>query len=221
MSNKRTIQNKKNSQNQMSTNLFPTIIMSVVVLPVAVNISGCVPSDEEFLRFDEKVLRKEFDLPAAAKLVMIESNPKEIIREALRIEATFEFDSTDFDAYLAQTEKDHQWQLLPPSDSLLMKIFAIRRHIEWKKLSYERRGEPLPEPGSSDNPTAEQLLARNRKNLPLDVNRGLYRCLTAGNNIMKEKKVPCSEKAGDLNDYIFAVLDLDNKVLRIKVRTYY
>ncbi len=36
MSNKRTIQNKRNSQNKTITNLFQKTIMSVVVLPVAV-----------------------------------------------------------------------------------------------------------------------------------------------------------------------------------------
>jgi hypothetical protein len=38
---------------------------------------------------------------------------------------------------------------------------------------------------------------------------------------MYERKVSCSEKLGDLNDFMLAVLDLDNKTLRVKVHTAY
>ncbi len=184
---------------------------------------------EKLLRRDEKILRQDFKIPKGATVVAMETIPRRdwrILRESYKISATFSFKSADFDAYLAQAEQDNQWQPLPPSDSFLIKILGIRSYIKGIRLHYEYHGKPLPKPGSPDNPTAEQLLARRRKNLPLDVSRGLYRCLTSGYDILFDKKVPCSEKPEDLNDrllnndYMFGVLDLDKKILRIEVQTY-
>lgn len=80
----------------------------------------------------------------------------------------------------------------------------------------------MPPLGSVYNPTEDQLSERWVPRLPLDVNNGLYQCKTAGDNVLHSwRKSPCSEKCGDLNDFIFAVLDIDNKVLRVKVHTRY
>ncbi len=179
---------------------------------------------QKMLRRDEKVLRHDFNIPKDATLVFIESIPRRDLRylkKFLRISATFSFKSADFDAYLAQAKKDNQWQPLPPPDNFLIKILGIRSAIEKTKFDREYNEQPLPEPGSRYNPTSEQLLARRKKNLPLDVSHGLYRCLTARRYIMLiyTSKVSCSEKSGDLNNYMFGVLDLNEKMLHIKIRT--
>lgn len=189
-------------------------MIKVFLILIAGNLNSCSSSDEQ-------VLRQEFELPAKAQLVMIESYPKSLVREGLKIDAIFEFSSSDFDAYREKVEQDSHWKPLPLSRSFLMKITGVRRKVESLKRSYELRGEPIPEPGSIYNPTEEQLLGQWKENLPLDVKNGFYRCLTAGDNIMYASKVSCSQKPGDLNDFMLAVLDLDNKTLRVKVHTAY
>ena len=199
---------------RMSRHFFHTIIMWGFLLQVFGSLSGCTPSDEQ-------ILRQEFDLPTRTKLVMIESYPKSLVREGLKIDATFEFSSSDFDTYRNNVERDSRWQPLPLSRDFLVKITGVRQAIEYRQRRAERQGEPLPEAGSIYNPTEDQLLEQWKENLPLDVKHGFYHCLTAGDNIMLEKKVPCSEKPGDLNDFMLGILDLDNKTLRVKVHTSY
>lgn len=84
---------------------------------------------------------------------------------------------------------------------------------------YEIREQPVPEPGSIYNPTEEQLLEKWMSKLPVDVKNGFYRCLTAGDNLMYADQVSCLEKQGDLNDFMLAILDIDNQTLRVKVHT--
>lgn len=188
--------------------------MSGLLFLTTVNLSSCTLSDEQ-------VLRQQFELPAKVKLLVIESYPKSLVREGLKIDATFEFSSRDFETYLDKVEQDGHWKPLPLSRSSLLKITGVRRVIEHRRRRAELEGETLPEPGSIYNPTEEQLLESWMENLPLDVKNGFYRCLTAGDNIMYERKVSCSEKPGNLNDFMLAVLDLDNKTLRVKVHTAY
>lgn len=199
----------------MSRYLLYGTVMSGLLLAMAGNFRRCTQDS------DERVLRKEFALPATAKLFMIDSQPKSLVREGLKIDATFEFTSTDFTIYLEQLKQDSYWKPLPLSRSFIIKITGIGRLLEYQKQRYELQGQSLPEPGSVYNPTEEQLLEAWMKKLPLDVKNGLYRCLTAGDNIMYASKIPCSQKPGDLNDFMLAVLDLDNKILRIKVHTAY
>lgn len=92
---------------------------------------------------------------------------------------------------------------------LVIKMTGIRFYIEALHNSSKIFGDPLPPPGSAYNPTEEQLYERWVKRLPLDVKKGLYQCKTAGNDIMHSYKTPCSSKPGDLNDFMFAVLDFE------------
>lgn len=194
-----------------------SIIISGFLFLVSGLLGGC-------MKFDEQVLRDEFDLPASVRLVAIDSRPKTpgwFGREGLQIWATFEFQSADFDAYRAKVERDSRWKPLPLTRSFIVKITGVRRTVESRQRAYELRGETIPEPGSIYNPTEHQLLEEWMKNLPLDIKHGFYRCLTAGNNLLYASKVSCFEKPGDLNDFMLAVLDLDHKIIRVRVHTAY
>ena len=111
---------------------------------------------------------------------------------------------------------------MPPDREFIIKMTGIRGQAKSVQKLAEVTGKPVPPRGSERNPTEEQLYEQWAQRLPLEVKRGLYQCKTAGDNILHSwKKGPCSEKSGDLNDFIFAVLDVDDKVLRVKVHTRY
>lgn len=183
-----------------------------------IGVSACM------LQSDEEVLRKEFGLTSGVKLAEMDVSPKQsgwFGREGLTIHARFIFSDNQFADYLKAAEQNPQWKPMPPSKSFLMKMLGIRRHMKGVKLSYEMSGKELPPEGSIYNPTEDQIYDRQVKRLPLNVSRGLYQCKTAGDNLMHNKKVPCDSKEGDLNDFMFAVLDLENKELHIRVHTSY
>ena len=140
----------------MSRHFLRTIIVWGFLLRVFGSLSGCTLSDAQ-------ILRQEFDLPTQAKLLMIESHPKSVVKEGLKIDATFEFSSSNFDTYRNNVERDSHWQPLPLSRDFLVKITGVRRVIEYRKREAERQGQPLPEPGSTYNPTEDQLLGQWKK----------------------------------------------------------
>ncbi len=177
-----------------------------------------------YLKSDEELLREEFRIPRGAALDSMSVYPKEagwFGREGLTIDAVFRFSPEQFETYRRRAEQDDRWKPMPPSRGFLMKMLGIRSHIEGVARSYALQGKPVPPAGSVYNPTEEQLYDRLTARLPLDVEHGLYQCRTAGNDIMHLPKIPCSSVEGDLNDYMFAVLDFDKKLLRIKVHASY
>ncbi len=188
-----------------------------VVLSVSL-ITGCQESDEQ-------VLRREFDLPSTVKLLAIKSSPEKpgfFGREGLDITAAFQFDPADFEKFLKNVQRDQTWKPMPPDREFLIRMTGIRAAMKGVEKWAEVTGKPVPPLGSVYNPTEDQLYERWVKRLPLDVKDGLYQCKTAGDNLLHSwKKVPCSEKSVDLNDFIFAVLDTEQKVLRIKLHTRY
>ena len=139
----------------------------------------------------------------------------------LKIDATFKFSPSDFNSYREQVRENKQWKSLPLSRDFLIKITGVSRIVESLQRVYELQEKPVPEPGSIYNPTEEQLLEEWMSKLPVDVKNGFYRCLTAGDNLMYANKVSCSEKQGDLNDFMLAILDIDQHTLRVKVHTAY
>jgi len=179
---------------------------------------GCQESDEQ-------VLRREFGLPSTAKHQYIKSYPEKagfFGREGLDITAAFQFEPADFEKYLQNAQRDAAWKPMPPDREFVTKMTGIRGHPRSVQKWAEVTGKPVPPPGSERNPTVEQLYEQWVARLPLDVKNGLYQCKTAGDNRLHSwKKVSCSEKSGDLNDFIFAVLDVEKKVLRVKVHTKY
>jgi hypothetical protein len=190
--------------------------LGALVLPV---VAGC-----SYLKSDEQLLRDEFKIPRTVVLDSISVFPQEagwFGREGLTIDAAFRFSRSQFETYRQRAERDGRWKPMPPSREFLMKMLGIRSHVEAVARSYALLGKPAPPLGSVYNRTEDQLYDELTGRLPLDVQHGLYQCRTAGNDIMHALKVPCTALKGDLNDYMFAVLDLDGRVLRIRVHANY
>lgn len=189
-----------------------------VVVFVVVLITGCHESDEQ-------ILRREFGLPSTVKLMAIKSYPEKpgfFGREGLDITASFQFEPAEFEKFLKNVKRDQTWKPMPPDREFLIKMTGIRAHMKGLEKWAEVTGKPVPPLGSVYNPTEDQLYDGWVKRLPLDVKNGLYQCKTAGDNLLHSySKVPCSEKSGDLNDFMFAVLDTKERVLRVKVHTRY
>jgi hypothetical protein len=190
----------------------------VLTLALLSLLIGCQESDEQ-------VLRREFGLTSQVKLLSIKSYPEKpgfFGREGLDITASFEFEPVEFEKYLKSIQKEGMWQPMPPDREFIVKLTGIRWHAKSVQKRAEITGNPAPPLGSERNPTEDQLYERWLKILPLEAKNGFYQCKTAGDNLLySRKKAPCSEKSGDLNDFMFAVLDADRKVLRVKVRTMY
>jgi hypothetical protein len=192
-------------------------IMGIMAIVTIIVTSCGLPSDEQ-------VLRSEFGIPKTVKLAEIDVSPKEygwFGREGLNITARFQFSDDQFADYLKNAQKDASWKPMPPSKEFLTKMLGLRRYTETLRRSHEMTGKELPPKGSIYNPTEDQLYDKNIKQLPLNVTSGIYNCKTAGDDLMYSKKSPCESKEGDLNDYMFAVLDLETKELLVRVRTSY
>jgi hypothetical protein len=177
-----------------------------------------------YLKSDEQLLRDEFKIPRTVVLDSMSVSPQEagwFGREGLTIDAAFRFSDAQFEAYRRRAELNDQWKPMPPSWEFLMRMLGIRSHVEAVAKSYALQGKPTPPRGSVYNRTEDQLYDELTSRLPLDVEQGLYQCRTAGDDIMHSLKVPCSARNGDLNDYMFAVLDFDSRVLRIRVHANY
>lgn len=198
--------------------LKESFIPCLVVVFVLSLITGCQESDEQ-------ILRREFSLSSTVKLLSIKSYPEKpgfFGREGLDITASFQFDPAEFEKFLKNVQQDQTWKPMPPDREFLIKMTGIRAHLKGVEKLSEVTGKPVPPLGSIYNPTEDQLYERWVPNLPLDVKDGIYQCKTAGDDLLhSSRKVPCSEKAGDLNDFMFAVLDTEQRVLRIKVHTRY
>jgi hypothetical protein len=189
---------------------------AVMVLPV---LAAC-----SYFKSDEQLLRDEFGISRTAVLDSMNVSPKEagwFGREGLTIDAVFRFASSEFETYRQRAEQDDRWEPMPPSREFLTRMLGIRSHIEAVQRSYALQGKPAPPLGSVYNRTEDQLYEELTSRLPLDVEHGLYQCRTAGTDIMHAFKVPCTAPKGDLNDYMFAVLDFDRKALRIRVHANY
>jgi hypothetical protein len=177
-----------------------------------------------YLQSDESILRREFAIPRSVRLVEIESSPESpgwFGREGLDIWAVFAFTGDQFETFLSGIEGDPGWQPLPLPDGYLEKLFGLSTYRRSLAVTQEVLGRPMPPPGSVANPSDDQLLEKWGALLPLEVENGLFSCRTAGDDIMHSKRVPCSEQPGDLNDFMFAVLDMDAKQLKIRVKTSY
>jgi hypothetical protein len=176
------------------------------------------------IQSDEQILRKEFNIPASAKTILFTSSPEKggwFGREGLRIDATFQFNDTDFQGYKGEAEKSGAWQPLPIPKYFLMKMGGIKAGKEMRLRTHRAIGEPIPKEGTVYNPTEEQLYEKFVSQLFLDAKNGLYQCRAAGNDIMHEQKVIYKSLEKELNDFMFAVLDTDKKILKIKVSTNY
>jgi hypothetical protein len=173
---------------------------------------------------DERILRDEFDVPVATELVEITSsppNPGWFGREGLRITAVFQFAPAEFQDYIKSAEEDGTWAPLPPSPEFITRITGVRSHLEALRRSEEILAEEPPGTSTRVLPTEEELLGNWMDQLPLDSESGMYQCKTAGDNLLNAVKVPCRDRAGDLNDFMLAVLDEEALTLRVFVHTSY
>ncbi len=173
---------------------------------------------------DERVLRNEFDIPVTAELVEITSSPETpgwFGREGLKISATFQFSHSDFQDYMKRAEEEETWVPLPPSREFIYKITGIRSYLEALRRTEEILAEQLPEGGGQTFPAEEELYKNWMEQLPLDNECGMYQCKTAGDDLLNAVKVPCKERAGDLDDFMLAVLDEEGRKLRVFVHTSY
>ncbi len=177
-----------------------------------------------YVRSDEQILRGEFGIPASAKTILLEASPEKgewFGREGLRISAAFQFDDADFQRYRIEAEKCGNWKPLPVPRDFLMRMGGIKTTKERSLRTYREVAKTVPEEGSVYNPTENQLYERFRSQLPLDTENGIYQCRAAGDDIMHKPKVIYTSLQNDLNDFMFAVLDTDKQVLRIRVSASY
>ena len=174
---------------------------------------------------DEKVLRRAFLIPDEVRLVNLKTPPRDnnwFGREGLEITATFAFEPELFERYRREATDSGRWKPMPIEREMVLKMLGVdsyRKALERMNEEYRQRGETK---WVRDVPSEDEVLALWKPpRLPLDVERELFRCLTAGNNLMYAKKHECADKAGDQNDFMLAVLDEDRRELRVKVHTSY
>lgn len=176
---------------------------------------------------DEAVLRRSLSIPAEVRLVGLQASPPAdqagwFGREGLTIEATFGFDPAQFEAYRRQTADETRWRPLPVPRELLVKMLGVasrQQGLRTLNEQYQKQNRPeliRPIPGAD-----EILDSWQAPRLPLDVQQGWYRCLTAGDNLLYAAKRECLDKPGDQNDFILAVLDAARRELRVTAHTNY
>ncbi len=190
------------------------LLLALLTLP---GLTGCGgPSDET-------VLRETFAIPDEAVMERLASHPPEDqwLREGLRIEARFLLPETAFATYHDAAAEDPAWRPMPPSREFLLAMVGAERVKRGLVVAAETFERPLPPEGSPGNPTLDQLLTQWRAQLPLDVTNGLYRCVTAGDNLLHAPKRECRAEDQSLNDFMFAVLDETTRRLHVVAHTAY
>ena len=173
---------------------------------------------------DESILRDEFKIPDSAELVSFNVTPKEsgwFGREGLKIDAVFKFSKKDFEDCLASVKESNEWLPLPIPRDFLIHMFSVKSAKEYRTKYYKEKNEPIPEEGSVYNPTEEQLLQAGIKILPVTGPNGIFILKAAGTDIMHAPKRTITKLDKDLNDFMLAILDSDQKKLFIKVSTNY
>lgn len=191
----------------------------VLLLVVTLTLGGCSRRQS-----DEAAVRKEYDIPSAAKVVNYEGYPDNSgwgPREALRITISFQVDSADFAKYLNEVSDQDHWQPLPIPERFLVRMAAVETRKRWIAENYELLNEPLPPEGSVHNPTEKQILKEFVASLPAQPEKGLFQIRTAGDNIMYSEKSLYSTPNRDLNDFMLAMLDFENRRIIVRVSTNY
>lgn len=185
------------------------------------SVSGCT-----LLGSDESVLRREFGIPAGARVVKLDSRPKQgeggwFGREGLAIQATFQLSDSDFKQYAARASSSGQWKPLPIPRVFLRRMAAIETAKQARVASSQQSGHALSPEGSIDNPSEQQRLASFVASLPTQPSSGLFQVRTAGTDIMRAPKTIRPTLDRDVNDFMLALLDDTNKQILIKVSTRY
>lgn len=101
-------------------------IITLFILVISRSFQGCSLSDEQ-------VLRKEFNIPQGANLIVLNSVPERsgnFVREGWKIDATFKFSPSDFNRYRDKVKENKQWKSLPLSRDFIIKMTGVRRVVE-------------------------------------------------------------------------------------------
>lgn len=172
---------------------------------------------------DESILRAEFKIPNEAALVSYKAHPVEDawIREGLKIDIVFQLSDQAYTAYVRRAKEEGQWQPLPIPNDFLSRLGAIETRKSRRTQAYQLKGKILPEEGSIYNPTKKQLLDRFIISLPKTSGVGLFQCRSAGDDILHARKTIHSRIDRDLNDFMLAILDHEQKQIVIQVSSNY
>lgn len=173
---------------------------------------------------DESILRAEFAIPRAARVLRYEAQPKEagwFGREGLKITIVFQLSEGDYRAYLARAQAAGTWSALPIPEAVLRRMGAIDTAKAGINRTYEEQGRPLPAEGSVYNPTRQQLLERFIEWLAPQPRAGLFQVRAAGTNILHARKRVLRDPQHDLNDFMLAMLDHEERRIIIKVSSRY
>ncbi len=174
------------------------------VLLCSAALEGCVARET-----DEKVIRREYDIPAAARVLVAQISPAEagwFGREGLRITMVFGLSEGDFEALTHRLKATSQWQPLPIPETTLAHLAGIRR---------------ARAAGGVGNSTDQQLLAQFRQTMPPHPPSGWYQIRTAGTDILHAPKTVRDTLNTDVNDFMLAVLDPQQHTVMVRVSTNY
>ncbi|WP_295458491.1 hypothetical protein [uncultured Thiodictyon sp.] len=195
------------------------VLTALVLAVCTLVLLGCGPGSS-----DESILRAEFAIPRAARLVSDEAQPKEagwFGREGLKITIVFQLSEGDYRAYVARAQAAGTWATLPIPEDVLRRMGAVETAKTSIARSYEAQGKPLPAEGSVYNPTQQQLLERFTASLAPQPGDGLFQVRSAGTDIMRARKTIRREPEQDLNDFMLGMLDHAQQRIIIKVSTSY
>ena len=173
---------------------------------------------------DERVIRRQFDIPKTATVLIYEATPSEsgwFGREGLKITMVFKLSEADFDALARQAADSRKWQPLPIPESVLKHLAGMRSAREVRIRVARESGEPLPPEGSVYNPTDEQLLEQFKRSMPARPHTGWYQIKTAGTDIMRAPKTVRTTLDEDVNDFMLAMLDPEHDTVIVRVSTNY
>lgn len=175
---------------------------------------GCTASNS-----DESILRAEFNVPKEATVVSYKAHPDQNawVREGLDIEIIFQLSGQDYEAYVADAERDGLWQPLPIPEEFLMRMGAIESRLE----AYKSRTQLSQSKAPRKILTGTQLLNEFVALLPETPKAGLFQCRSAGDNIMYAPKTIHTRLDRDLNDFMLAMLDHERERIVIRVNTSY
>lgn len=181
--------------------------MRPLLLPVllcSAALAGCFVRET-----DEQVIRREYDIPAAARVLVAQISPAEagwFGREGLKITMVFGLSEGDFDALTRRLKATSQWQPLPIPETTLAHLAGIRR---------------ARAAGGVGNSTDQQLLGQFHQTMPPHPPIGWYQIRTAGTNILHAPKTVRDTLDTDVNDFMLAVLDPQQHTVMVRVSTNY
>jgi hypothetical protein len=178
-------------------------------------------------RSDKSILRAEFDVPSAARVLSYRAHPDGMAswgpfgREGLEIDLVFQFSDQDYAEYVARAKDLGTWRPLPIPRHFLLRMGAIPFSQEGAARSDTWNGAPLSGEDPIHTAYVEKTLACFVESLPPMPKEGMFQCRSAGTDIMHAPKTVHTHLDKYLDDFMLGVLDHEQKRLIIKVLTRY